>query len=210
MASADRESTEYNNNLRWEAELAAARDRLIDKQADVNDALNRFTLERNARLKLEEEFRNAERLYRQLEGDLKVGVALRCVALCSVCRVACPFSSLSDCFPSATPTTPFPHCTPSRRSLPSVPPPPAPQASRDENERQREEMASLRGDIVDQAAKHDRIAADYEVRGCPFFPPFFTLSSPVLWENAWYSTRCFVSVCVCVCVCAGWSVSGEI
>ena len=71
MASADRESTEYNNNLRWNEEFEAAKGQAVDLQADIRDGLIVAELERNARNHLEQEFRNAEKVYRQLEGDLQ-------------------------------------------------------------------------------------------------------------------------------------------
>ena len=70
MASADRESTEYNNNLRWNEEFETAKGQAVDLQADIRDGLIVAELERNARNHLEQEFRNAEKLYRQLEADL--------------------------------------------------------------------------------------------------------------------------------------------
>ena len=71
MASADRESTEYNNNLRWAEEFEASKEQAIDLQADIKDGLIVAELERNARHHLEQEFRNAEKMYRQLETDLQ-------------------------------------------------------------------------------------------------------------------------------------------
>ena len=70
MSTADKESTEYNNNMRWSTELSLSKERELDQQLVIQDILEGKEKERLKRISLQDEVLKVQLYSKELETKL--------------------------------------------------------------------------------------------------------------------------------------------